>query len=315
VSIESIRSGVWIAYAGILCILLLGSGTTRVLIHRFPERDYTDLRLRVRTWWFIVPPVAAALIAGKGIATVLLALVSALALREYLAMVAHRGPGYRNLWFVYLAIPVQYAFAYRSSYIAFAATVPLFGFAMLPRMLFAMRDASAALRVAATASLGLLLTVFGLSHIALLLELPDQTNRVGGATGWVVFLLLLTQLNDVAQYIFGKCFGRRLIAARASPNKTVEGLVGGITSSALIAAWIGPLLTPFDALTGALVGVALAVAGFGGDLIVSSLKREHGVKDAGNLLPGHGGVLDRVDSLIGASPLFFYLVYFAYGFG
>ncbi|HET7033277.1 MAG TPA: phosphatidate cytidylyltransferase, partial [Casimicrobiaceae bacterium] len=298
----------------ILCILLVGSGTTRVLINRFPERDYTELRLRVRTWWFIVPPVAAALIAGKGVSIVLLAVLSALALKEYLAMVAHRGLDYRSLWFVHLAIPLQYWFAYRSSYVAFAATVPLFGLAMLPFMLLAMRNASAALRVAAIANLGLLLTVFSLSHIALLLELPDETNPVGGATGWVVFLLLLTQLNDVAQYVFGKCFGRRLIAPRASPNKTVEGFVGGIATSAMIAAWIGPLLTPFDAGTGSLVGAALAVAGFGGDMIVSALKREHGVKDAGNLLPGHGGILDRVDSLIATSPLFFYFVYCAYVF-
>jgi phosphatidate cytidylyltransferase len=315
VGIESVRPGIWIAYAAILCILLVGSGTTRVLINRFPQRDYTELRLRVRTWWFIVPPVAGALIAGKGVSIVLLAVVSALALKEYLAMVAHRGLDYRRLWFVHLAIPLQYWFAYRSSYVAFAATVPLFGLAMLPLMLLAMRNASAALRVAATANLGLLLTVFSLSHIALLLELPDETNPVGGATGWVVFLLLLTQLNDVAQYVFGKCFGRRLIAPRASPNKTIEGFVGGIATSAMIAAWIGPLLTPFDAGTGSLVGAALAVAGFGGDMIVSALKREHGVKDAGSLLPGHGGILDRVDSLIATSPLFFYLVFFVYGFG
>jgi len=238
--------------------------------------------------------------------------VSALALKEYFAMVAHRGPDYRHLWLVYLPIPVQYWFAYRSSYVAFAATIPLFGLAILPVMLPAMRNASAALRAAATANVGLLLAVFSLSHIALLLELPDETNPVGGATGWVLFLLLVTQLNDVAQYVFGKCFGRRLIAPRASPSKTVEGFVGGIAASAIIAAGIGPLLTPLDVGTGMLVGAAIAVAGFGGDMTISALKRGHGVKDAGTLLPGHGGILDRVDSLIATSPLFFYFVYCAY---
>jgi phosphatidate cytidylyltransferase len=286
-----------------------------VLINRFPGRDYTELRLRVRTWWFIVPPVAAALIAGKGISIVLIAVVSALALKEYLAMVAQRGLDHRSLSLVYLAIPVEYWFAYRSSYAAFAATVPLSGLALLPLMLLATRNASGALRAAATANLGLVLTVFSLGHIALLLELPDATNPVGGATGWVVFLLLVTQLNDVAQYVFGKCFGRRLIAPRASPKKTVEGFLGGIGTSAMIAAWIGPLLTPLDAAAGLLAGAAIAVAGFGGDLTISALKRETGVKDAGNLLPGHGGILDRVDSLITTSPLFFYFVYCAFGPG
>jgi phosphatidate cytidylyltransferase len=312
VSIESVRPGIWVAYAAILFILLVGSGTTRVLINRFPERDYTELRLRVRTWWFIVPPVAAALVAGKAVSILLLAVVSALALKEYFAMVAHRGADYRGLWFVYLAIPAQYWFAYRSSYVAFAATVPLFGLAMLPLVLLATREATGALRAAASANFGLLLTVFSLSHIALLLELPDATNPVGGAIGWVVFLLLTTQLNDVAQYVFGKCFGRRPIAPRASPKKTVEGFLGGIAASAITAAWIGPLLTPLEPASGFLAGAAIAVAGFGGDVTVSALKRDLGVKDTGNLLPGHGGILDRVDSLIATSPLFFYFVFFAY---
>ena len=312
-NIESVRPGIWVAYAAILFILLVGSGTTRVLINRFPERDYTELRLRVRTWWFIVPPVAAALVAGKAVSIILLAAVSALALKEYFAMVAHRGADYRGLWFVYLAIPAQYWFAYRSSYVAFAATVPLFGLVMLPIVLLVVRDAGGALRAAASVNLGLLLTVFSLSHIALLRELPDGTNPVGGAIGWVVFLLLATQLNDVAQYVAGKCFGRRPIAPRASPKKTVEGFLGGIAASAIIAAWIAPLLTPMDSALGLLAGAAIAVAGFGGDVAVSALKRDLGVKDAGNLLPGHGGILDRVDSLIATSPLFFYFVYFAYG--
>jgi phosphatidate cytidylyltransferase len=315
VSIESVKPGIWVAYAAILGVLLAGSGATRVLIDRFPERDYTELRLRVRTWWFIVPPVAAALVTGKAVTIALIAVVSVLALKEFLAMVAHRGQDHGSLQFVYLAIPIEYWFAYRSSYVAFAATVPLFGLAMLPLALLAMRNASAALRAAATANLGLLLAVFSLGHIALLIEFPDETNPVAGAVGWVVFLLLVTQLNDVAQYVFGKSFGRRLIAPRASPNKTVEGFLGGVATSAALGAWIGPLLAPFDAGAGLLVGAALAVAGFGGDMTISALKREHGVKDAGNLLPGHGGILDRVDSLITAAPLFFYFVYFVYGSG
>jgi phosphatidate cytidylyltransferase len=105
VGIESVKPGIWIAYGAILFLLVLGSGTTRVLINRFPDRDYTELRLRVRTWWLIVPPVAAALVAGKGVSILLLALVSGLVLKEYLAMVSARQGGERGLWFVYLAIP------------------------------------------------------------------------------------------------------------------------------------------------------------------------------------------------------------------
>jgi phosphatidate cytidylyltransferase len=312
VNMEWVSPGIWVAYGAILFLLVVGSGTTRVLINRFPQRDYTELRLRVRTWWMIVPPVAAALLAGKAVSIILLAVVSGLALKEYFAMIAHRGADYRGLWFVYLAIPVQYWFASRSSYVAFAANIPVFGLITLPLVMLFTRGATGILRAAASANLGLLLTVFSLSHTALLLALPDATNPVGGAVGWVVFLLLITQLNDVAQYVFGKCFGRRPITPRASPKKTVEGFIGGIAASAMTAAWIGPLITPMDTTAGLLAGAAIAVAGFGGDVAVSALKRDLGVKDAGNLLPGHGGILDRVDSLIATSPLFFYFVYFTY---
>jgi phosphatidate cytidylyltransferase len=158
----------------------------------------------------------------------------------------------------------------------------------------------------------LLLTVWSLAHIALLLQVPEASNPIGGSIGWVVFLLLVTQLNDVAQYVFGKCLGRRPITPRISPRKTVEGFAGGVLASALTASWIGPLLTPMDTTTALATGAGLAVAGFSGDVAISAIKRDLGVKDAGNLLPGHGGMLDRVDSLIVASPLFFYLVYFMY---
>jgi phosphatidate cytidylyltransferase len=144
-------------------------------------------------------------------------------------------------------------------------------------------------RAAAIANLGLLLTVFSLSHIALLRQLPDATNPVGGAVGWVVFLLLITQLNDVAQYVFGKCFGRRPIAPRASPKKTVEGFAGGVAASAIVAAWIGPLVSPMETATSSIAGMVLAVAGFGGDMAVSALKRAFGVKDAGSPAAGARG--------------------------
>lgn len=314
-SFETFKPGIWIAYGAILLVLLLGSGTTRALINRYPDRDYTELRLRVRTWWMIVPPVALALVAGKGVSIVLLAAVSGVALMEYLAMVSNRHADVRGLWFVYLAIPAQYWLAYRASYVAFAACIPVFGLVTLPFVLNATPNATNFVRTAAAINFGLLLTVWSLAHIALLLQIPEASNPIGGSIGWVVLLLLVTQLNDVAQYVFGKSFGRRPITPRISPRKTVEGFAGGVLASALTAAWIGPLLTPMDTMTALATGAGLAVAGFGGDVAISAIKRDLGVKDAGNLLPGHGGMLDRVDSLIAASPLFFYFVYFMYCVG
>jgi phosphatidate cytidylyltransferase len=201
VNFEAVKPGIWIAYATVLCVLLIGSGATRVLINRYPERDYTELRLRVRTWWMIVPPVAIVLLSGTVASILLLAMMSGVALREYLAMAGNRHAECRGLWFFFLAIPLQYWFAYRASYVAFAACIPVFGLATLPLVMSLTLHTDGFLRVAASANLGLLLTVFSLSHIALLLRVPDASNAQGGAIGWVVFLLLITQLNDVAQYV------------------------------------------------------------------------------------------------------------------
>ena len=311
-NIESIKPGIWIAYATVLVVLLVGSGTTRVLISRFPQRDYTELRLRVRTWWMIAVPVAVTLATGRALSILLLAAISGLALKEYLALVATRHRESAALWFVYLAIPVQFWLAYRSSYVAFAAFIPAFTLITLPAITLLLGGTAGILHAAAAAYFGLVLTVFSVSHIALLLMLPDAPNPAGGAVGLVVFLLLITQLNDVSQYVFGKCFGRRPIVPRVSPRKTVEGFAGGVFVSSLISWCIGPLLTPMDSITSLLAGALLACAGFGGDLAVSALKRDYNVKDMGNLLPGHGGILDRIDSLLCAGPLFFYAVYFMY---
>jgi phosphatidate cytidylyltransferase len=310
-NIESIKPGIWIAYATVLVLLLLGSGATRVLINRFPERDYTELRLRVRTWWMIAVPVAATLVTGKALTILLLAAVSALALKEYLTLVATRHPESRALWFVYLAIPVQYWLAYRSSYVAFAAFIPLFVLVTLPIVTLA-GHTTGFLRAAGAAYLGLVLTVFSVSHVALLLMQSDAPNPAGGATGLVVFLLLITQLNDVAQYVFGKCFGRRRITPRISPGKTVEGFAGGVLASAATAFWISPLLTPMDSAFAMTVGALMAAAGFCGDVAISAIKRDFNVKDTGDLLPGLGGILDRIDSLLCAAPLFFYFIHFTY---
>ncbi len=120
----------------------------------------------------------------------------------------------------------------------------------------------------------------------------------------MVFLVLCTEIGDVAQFLWGKALGRTAIAPVVSPNKTVAGVVGGAATAALLGLAVGPLLTPLPAIGAALVAVAIALLGLCGDLVVSAIKRDAGVKDTGTLLPGHGGVLDRIDSLILTAPAF-----------
>lgn len=143
----------------------------------------------------------------------------------------------------------------------------------------------------------------------LMLEIPGYSAR---NVYLIVFLLLVTQTSDVLQYIWGKLAGRRLIAPSISPSKTVEGFIGGAASATLIGAsvwWI----TPFTFAQATLVALLLVLLGFTGGLLLSAQKRRRGIKDWGNLIKGHGGVLDRLDSLWLPAPVYFTLLKLGFG--
>ena len=151
---------------------------------------------------------------------------------------------------------------------------------------------------------GIFYTAYTLGHFLLL------RNQQDGAL-LVLFVLLVTWAGDAAAYYVGKTWGARPLAPRLSPNKTVEGFLGGLVVAPLIA-WIGhlwflPVVTPVDCL---ILGILFTVLGLLGDLSESALKREAGVKDSGALIPGHGGMLDRVDSLLLNAPVFYYYMAF-----
>lgn len=296
-ALPPLNANLLIAYGGVFAVLIVGSGVTRYLTRTSPERDYTELRLRVRTWWLIVPPLIVALTWGPWAVTLLFAAASGIALREYLALTgAHRHPP-RVLALAYLAVPIQFLLAHGASDAGFFAFVPLCclllaGVALVARGRNFQHEA-------ASLAFGLMLAVFSLSHIA-------RLGTLVGGTGLVIFLLMVTQLNDVSQYVSGKLFGKTPLAPTLSPAKTREGMFGGLVVSVALAALLGPLLTPLPVPVAALTGVVLALAGVAGDLTISAIKRAAGAKDTGRLLPGHGGLLDRVDSLIYAAPVFFY---------
>lgn len=289
---------IWLAYGGALLVLVAGSSVTHYLARTFPDRDYSNLRQRVRTWWLIVPALVAALSIGPLATVLLFALASAVALNEYLTFSTHSTQPVPVLVVTYAAIPILYGLAYLDQESAFLGFVPSYGLLLAGTIFGAHRPAHFA-RTLRSLSLGIILTVFSLSYIARLVTLAD-------GVGLVVFLLMTTQLNDVSQYVWGKILGRTPLAPTISPNKTREGMLGGLLTTAVLASLLGPLLTPLDSLVAAVTGIVIALAGVAGDLTVSGLKRLAGVKDAGKLLPGHGGFLDRLDSLIFTAPLFFY---------
>jgi phosphatidate cytidylyltransferase len=160
----------------------------------------------------------------------------------------------------------------------------------------------------ATNQWGLVICVYFVSYVPalLMLRIPAYENQNAKL---MFFLVLVVQLGDVLQYVWGKSIGKRRIAPSISPNKTWEGLVGGILCATAIgtAMWRA---TPFAPGEAALTALVLTIMGFAGGLIMSAIKRDRGVKDYGSLIEGHGGVLDRIDSLCFAAPVFFHLTRF-----
>lgn len=307
---------------GIVAVLAVSSAFCWRLAHRNPEKDYRELRARVRTWWWMIGLFCAALIVGPGTSILFFTLVSLLAFREFVALVPPRDDSRHILPWAYAAIPLQYYWAYIEWYGVFIIFIPVFMFLLLPLRTIIAGATAGFVNAASTLQWGLMTTTFSLSHAAYLLVLqprshprvPSQWPSVEASQspglGFVVILILLTELNDVSQYIWGKSLGRRRIIPKVSPNKTIVGFFGGVGTTMAVAAVLGPMLTPMDWRYSLTAGAIIALGGFVGDLSISMLKRDLGVKDTGSALPGHGGVLDRVDSLTYSAPLYFHYVYY-----
>jgi phosphatidate cytidylyltransferase len=130
-----------------------------------------------------------------------------------------------------------------------------------------------------------------------------QATSGPGATSWLVAMIAV---SDSAQYYTGRAFGRRKLAPAVSPAKTVEGAIGGLVAASLAGVALGPLCLPgVSAPAAGALALGLAFFGIAGDLFESLIKRSAGVKDSSNLIPGHGGVLDRIDSHLFAAPVFY----------
>jgi phosphatidate cytidylyltransferase len=301
---------VHLAIGAIYALLIFASAMSFGLRKLQPGDATMELSRRVRSWWWMITVFTVAILTDRVISTVFLGFLSFLALKEYLSLVPTRRVDRSILLFAYLAIPVQFYLAHIGSFGLFMVFIPVWMFLFMPARITLGGHTEGFLRAVGTLSWGLMITVFSLSHTAMLLTFGV---KLGHASGPLLFLVALTELNDVAQFTFGKLFGRHKIIPKVSPKKTWEGFAGGLITTAAVATFVGPYLTPMPMLWSAGAGAIIAGTGFLGDVTISACKRDLGVKDSSNLIPGHGGILDRVDSLIYSAPIFYHLLHFAYG--
>lgn len=266
-----------------------------------------NLIARTNSWWVMVLVLFAALSLGKLGATIIFALISFLALREYLTVTPTRTADHAALFAAFFVVlPYQYWLVYSEWYGLFSIMVPLYAFLLIPMLATLGGDVTDFLERSARTHWGLMVCVYFISHIPMLMTLKVEPLRMG-STGLVLFLVAVTQGSDVFQYVWGKLCGKRPVVPKLSPKKTVEGLVGGVLTASVLGAAMFRL-TPFTPWQAAVVALALCVMGFFGGLVMSAIKRARGIKDWGTLIEGHGGMMDRIDSLCFSAPVYFHIL-------
>jgi phosphatidate cytidylyltransferase len=297
---------------GIFTLLVVATLVILALKSRLPGNDYSELVLRIRTWWAIVAIFAFAILMDRIAAIILLAFVSFLAFKEYISMVPTRCSDRQALFWAYLSIPLQYYWICKGWYWLFIIFIPVFVFLLLPLCMVLIGETKGFLHATGTLHWGLMITVFALSHAAYLLALQTGASWPAGGEGMLLYLVFLTQFNDISQYIWGRLLGRHKVTPLVSPNKTYEGLLGGFITTLLLAFPMAQVLTPLNHIEAFIAGLIIGIGGFIGDINISAIKRDLGIRESGSLLPGHGGVLDRVDSLSCTAPLFFHFVHYTH---
>lgn len=298
-------------FLGVAAVLTVASVVGFVLERRFaaeaPSATIDNLNSRIRAWWGMVTLIGVAFAFGKGGVIVLFALASLAAFREFITLTpTRRGDHLALAVAFFVVVPLQYYLVWVDWYGLYSVFIPVYVFLLLATLAALRQDTKDFMGRVAETQWGLMISVFALSHVPALLglQIPGYEGR---NLLLIAFLVLVVQSSDVLQYVWGKLAGWRQIAPALSPSKTVEGFLGGVASATALGAllwWI----TPFSPLQAGAIALEITLMGFFGGLVMSAIKRDRGVKDWGWMIEGHGGVLDRLDSVIFAAPVFFHTI-------
>jgi phosphatidate cytidylyltransferase len=295
-------------FLAIGCVLIAATAVGMVMSRRAGQPDpmVENLNQRIRAWWVMVALIGLAFLFGRIGVIILFAIASFTALREFITLTeTRRGDHYALVAAFFVILPLQYILIAIDWYGLYSILIPVYAFLFMPIIAVFRADTTRFMERIAVAQWALMLAVFCVSHVPALITL-----RIPGYEGrgllLIAFLVIVVQSSDVLQYVWGKLFGRTRIAPSLSPSKTWEGFLGGVGSGTVIGAllwWI----TPFTPPQAGAMALIVTLMGFFGGLVMSAIKRDRGVKDWGAMIEGHGGMLDRLDSVIFAAPVFFHL--------
>ena len=295
---------------GVLALLVVATAIGQWLRWRSGGEETTrtiqNLNARIKAWWIMVAVFSLAMLTGGIGSVVLFGLTSFLALREFITLTPTKPGDHRTLFWVFFVVtPLQYWLVATAWYGLFMVLIPVYAFLFVPLRCALSGDCERFLERAAKIQWGLMVCVYCVSHAPAIffLKIPGYEGQNGKL---LFYFVLIVQLSDVLQYVWGKTLGRHKIAPHVSPNKTWEGFVGGIATATLLGAGLW-WATPFTPWQSAGMSLAITLMGFAGGLVMSAIKRDRGVKDFGATIEGHGGVMDRIDSICFAAPVFFHL--------
>ncbi len=259
----------FILAAGITVVLALASaiglGLKITVAKRQPHGGIDNLNTRVNAWWAMAIAVGLALLAGRAGVILLFAFASLAALREFVAPAeGRRRDRALMLTCAGVVLPLQYFFVARGDLLPYTLFVPAFALLAVPAAAARLCEPSHMSERSANMQWGLVLCVWCISHVPALLalEIPGYEGRNAFL---LVFFILVVQASDVLQYLWGKFAGRRPIAPRLSPSKTVEGFVGGIACATALGALLAPI-TPFSVTEAAILSFVITLLGFTGGL-------------------------------------------------
>jgi len=287
-----------------LCIYLLKTWK--------PQHElFQKVAIIIQSWWLIAGAFLLALSWYQWGTIIFMHILSLLVIREYLNV--SKAP-HKIFLMISLSIlcTLQYLVLLLGSIELFLSLLPVLCLWIVAGLVIFGRTIKE-IELVTAVGIGLSLVIYYISHIAALSWLPQLHLKPDEATFAVLILILITWCNDVFQFLAGKCFGQRKIVLEISPNKTLAGFIGGIVGTTLLATLCIPRFLNLSLIHSIFLGIVIGITGMFGDLFFSAVKRKLGIKDFSHTLPGHGGLLDRMDSLIFTAPIYFHYLLFVKG--